>query len=183
MEDFIQNTKISMNKAVKFLEEEYKLMKIGRANPRILDKIFIDYYGSKTPINQLSVINVEGRTILIKPWDTGLIREIEKEILKNNLGVTPQCDGEKVILTFPVLSEEERIKISKVASKVAEDTKVTVRNVRRDVISKINSLKKIKELSEDEAKKLEKKVQDIINSCNNKIENMCEEKKNDIMRL
>lgn len=183
MEDFLKNAKLLMDKAIKFLDEEYKLMKIGRANPKILDKVLIEYYGSKTPINQLSAISVEGRSIIIKPWDISNIKEIEKEILKNNLGVTPQCDGEKIRLNFPPLIEEERLKVSKEVAKLAEDTKITVRNARRDIMSKINNSKKSKEISDDEAKKFEKKIQELTSSYNNKIEIMCDSKKREIMTV
>lgn len=183
MEDFIKNAKTLMDKAIKFLEEEYKLIKAGRANPKILDKVYINYYGSKTPVNQLSAISIEGRSLILKPWDVSLLKEIEREIQKENLGVTPQCDGEKIRMNFPPLNKEERLKISKDVSKLAEDTKVTVRNARREIISKINNSKKSKEITEDEASTFEKKIQELTNSYNNKIESMCDSKKAEIMEV
>lgn len=183
MEDFAKSAKLLMDKAINFLTEEYKLVKAGRANPKILDKIYIDYYGTKTPINQLMSVSVDARTLVLKPWDASALKEIERVIQKENLGITPQCDGDKIRMTFPPLNEEERLKISKDVARLAEDTKVTIRNARRDIISKINSSKKAKEISEDEANKFEKKIQELTNSYNSKIENMCESKKREVMEV
>ena len=162
MEDFVKNAKVLMDKAIKFLQEEYKLIKVGRANPKILDKVFIEYYGSK---------------------DISLLKEIERALQKENLGVTPQSDSEKIRMNFPPLNEEERLKVSKEVSKLAEETKITIRNARRDVISKINNSKKAKEINDDDAKKFEKKIQELTNSYNNKIDNMCESKRNEVMEV
>jgi ribosome recycling factor len=183
MEDFVKSAKVLMDKAIKFLQEEYKLIKVGRANPKILDKVFIEYYGSKTLVNQLLATSVEGRSLVLKPWDNSLLKEIERALQRENLGVTPQSDGEKIRMNFPPLSEEERLKVSKEVSKLAEETKVTIRNARRDVISKINNSKKAKEINDDDAKKFEKKIQELTNSYNNKIDNMCESKRNEVMEV
>ena len=183
MSDFVSIAKESMNKAINFLEEEYKLIKVGRANPRILDKVFVDYYGAKTPVNQVASINVDARSLVVKPWDGAILREIEREIQKANLGITPQNDGEKIRLNFPQLNHEERLKISKQVSKVAEDAKIAIRNARRDVMSKISEANKAREITDDEANKGEKQIQDLTNMYNKKIDSIKDAKIEEVMEV
>lgn len=183
MNDFLSMAKLSMEKSLEFLDEEYKLIKVGRANPKILDKVCIDYYGTKTPINQVASISVDARSLIIKPWDSSLLKEIEKSIQKEDLGVTPHNDGEKVRINFPPLNEEERLKTSKQVSKLAEDCKVAVRNVRRDIKSKVDAAVKLKEITEDESNRIEKRLQDLTDSHNKQIEIMRDSKIKEVMEV
>ena len=183
MNDFLSMAKSSMEKSLGFLEEEYKLIKVGRANPKILDRVCIDYYGTKTPVNQVASISVDARSLIIKPWDSSLLKEIEKSIQKEDLGVTPHNDGEKVRINFPPLNEEERLKTSRQVSKLAEDCKVAVRNVRRDIKSKVDAAVKLKEITEDESNRIEKKLQDLTDSHNKQIENMKSSKIKEVMEV
>ncbi len=183
MNDFLSMAKSSMEKSLGFLEEEYKLIKVGRANPKILDRVCIDYYGTKTPVNQVASISVDARSLIIKPWDSSLLKEIEKSIQKEDLGVTPHNDGEKVRINFPPLNEEERLKTSRQVSKLAEDCKVAVRNVRRDIKSKVDAAVKLKEITEDESNRIEKKLQDLTDSHNKQIEIMRDSKIKEVMEV
>lgn len=183
MNDFLSMAKLSMEKSLGFLEEEYKLIKVGRANPKILDRVCIDYYGTKTPINQVASISVDARSLIIKPWDSSLLKEIEKSIQKEDLGVTPHNDGEKIRINFPPLNEEERLKTSKQVSKLAEDCKVAVRNVRRDIKSKVDAAVKSKEITEDESNRIEKKLQNLTDSYNKQIEIMRDSKIKEVMEV
>ena len=183
MNDFLSMAKSSMEKSLGFLEEEYKLIKVGRPNPKILDKVCIDYYGTKTPVNQIASVNVDARSLVIKPWDVSLLKEMEKSIQKEDLGVTPHNDGEKIRINFPPLNEEERLKASKQVSKLAEDFKVAVRNVRRDIKSKVDAAVKSKEITEDESNRIEKKLQDLTDFHNKQIENMKNSKIKEVMEV
>ena len=183
MEDFISLSKSLMDKAVNYLIEQYKLVKVGRPNPAILDKVFIDYYGTKTPLNQVASVSVEARSMIVKPWDSSVLSAIDKAIQKENLGVTPQNDGDKIRINFPPLTSEEREKVSKQASKMAEDTKVSIRNIRQDIKTKISNAKKNKEITDDDAKNSESKLQDVTNSYNKKIDSLKESKVSEIMEV
>ena len=184
MNDFLSMAKSSMEKSLGFLEEEYKLIKVGRPNPKILDKVCIDYYGTKTPVNQIASVNVDARSLVIKPWDVSLLKEMEKSIQKEDLGVTPHNDGEKIRINFPPLNEEERLKASKQVSKLAEDCKVAVRNVRRDIIkSKLDAAVKAKEITEDESDRIRKKLQNLTDSYIKQIENMESSKIKEVMEV
>lgn len=183
MNDFLSMAKSLMEKSLDFLDEEYKVIKVGRANPKILDRVCIDYYGTKTPINQVASVSVDARSLIIKPWDSSLLKEIEKSIQKEDLGVTPHNDGEKIRINFPPLNEEERLKTSKQVSKLAEDCKVAVRNVRRDIKSKVDVAVKSKEITEDESNRIEKKLQDLTDSHNKQIENMKSSKIKEVMEV
>ena len=183
MNDFLSMAKSLMEKSLDFLDEEYKLIKVGRANPKILDRVCIDYYETKTPINQVASISVDARSLIIKPWDSSLLKEIEKSIQKEDLGVTPHNDGENIRINFPPLNEEARLKASKQVSKLAEDCKVAVRNVRRDIKSKVDAAVKSKKITEDESNRIEKKLQDLTDSHNKQIENMKSSKIKEVMEV
>ncbi len=145
--------KAKMDKAIAALESDYAAIRAGRANPAILDKIKVEYYGTPTPINQLGNISVpEARTLLIQPWDANVLREIEKEIQKSDIGINPTNDGKVIRLNFPPLTEERRKALVKDVSKIAENSKVSVRNIRRDGIDKIKALKKDNKITEDDVK-------------------------------
>ena len=173
-----------MSSAVLHLEKELNTLRTSRANPSMLDSIFVNAYGSKTPLNQLGNISIQdANTITIQIWDTSLIKLIENAIAESNLGINPQIDGQLIRLPIPKLSEERRKEIIKIASEFAESSKVTVRNIRRDFIEISKNEKKNSNLSEDE---LKIKINEIQKSTDNnikKIENILEEKKNDIMKV
>lgn len=184
MNTIISNTKSRMTSATEHLTEEYSSIRAGRANPGILDKVTVDYYGTQTPINQVAAISVpEARIILIQPWDTSLLSAIEKAIQKADLGINPQNDGKNIRLIFPQLTEDRRKEIVKEVAKLAEEAKISVRNIRRDALDKIKSLKKSSEITEDELKKAEKNIQDFTDKSCEKIDEICNSKKKQIMEI
>lgn len=175
--------KLQMEKVISFLDDNYKQIHVGRANPAILDRVRVGYYGSQVPVSQVATVSSEARSLIIKPWDVSLLKEIDRSIQKENLGVTPQNDGEKIRINFPPLSGDERNRVSKEVSKMAEDAKVSIRNVRRDFISKINNLKKSKDITEDEASRSEKKVQECTDSFVKKIDFLKDAKTKQVMEV
>jgi ribosome recycling factor len=149
-----------MNKTIGVLKTDYSGIRAGRANPSILEKVSIDYYGTMTPINQLGNISVpEARVILIQPWDMKLLKEIEKAIQKSDIGINPMNDGKVIRLVFPALSEERRIELIKVVKKHGEDAKVAIRSIRRDAIEHQKAEKKNSKITEDDLKDFEKDIQ------------------------
>ena len=151
-----------MKKTVSSLENEFTSIRAGRANPAVLDKVTVDYYGSPTQISGVASISVtDARTIAISPWDMSLIKQIEKAILASDLGITPQNDGKTIRLTFPPLTEDRRKDLVKQIQKMTEDAKVAVRNIRRDANDKCKDMKKKSEMTEDEQKASEKAIQDL----------------------
>ena len=149
-----------MNKTISVFEENLAEIRAGRANPAILNKITVDYYGVPTPINQVAGISVpEARMILIQPWDVSILKEIEKEILKSDIGINPNNDGKVIRLTFPELNEERRKEIVKDIRKLAEEAKIAVRSIRRDAIDEAKELEKNSEITEDDLKKEEEDIQ------------------------
>jgi ribosome recycling factor len=184
MMDFLEVAKNSMNKVVLFLEDEYKKIRSGKANPAILDEIKIDYHKVQTPISQIaSVSTVEACVLVIHPWDSSVLGEIEKAIQKANSGGLPQNDGKIVRVIFPPLTEERRKELAKEISKIAENAKIAVRNVRRDVFEKIKAMKKKGEISEDEVSSEEKKVQNFTNVSVAKIDLLKDSKTKQIMEI
>ena len=171
-------------KTVSVLGSEYVTIRAGRANPHILDKVLVDYYGTPTPINQVGNISVsEGRCLVIAPWDAGMLKVIEKQLLADNIGITPSNDGKVIRLVFPALTEERRKELSKQVKKMAEDSKVAVRNIRRDAMDGLKKMKNNKVLSEDEHATCEKEVDKIISESIEKIEKLAIEKEKDIMSV
>ncbi len=171
-------------KTVSVLGSEYVTIRAGRANPHILDKVLVDYYGTPTPINQVGNISVsEGRCLVIAPWDAGMLKVIEKQLLADNIGITPSNDGKVIRLVFPALTEERRKELSKQVKKMAEDSKVAVRNIRRDAMDGLKKMKNNKVLSEDEHATCEKEVDKIISESIEKIEKLAVEKEKDIMSV
>lgn len=172
------------DKTVSVLNGEYITIRAGRANPHILDKVLVDYYGSPTPINQVGNISVsEGRCLVIAPWDSSMLKVIEKQLLAENLGITPMNDGKVIRLTFPALTEERRKEIVKQIKKMAEDSKVAARNIRRDAMDAVKKMKNNKELSEDEHAQCEKEIDKNISETISKIEKLCEDKEKDVMSV
>ena len=166
-----------MNKSIESLANEYTTIRAGRANPHVLDRISVDYYGQ--PTNLQSVAN----TLVIQPWETSLIKEIEKAILVSDLGLTPNNDGKVIRLTFPELTEERRKDLTKDVKKKGEDAKVAIRNIRRDANDYIKKEQKANEISEDEQKDAEAEVQKLTDQFVKKIDEMVESKSKEIMTV
>ena len=152
-----------MEKALDHLAEEFDAVRAGRANPKVLDRITVEYYGQETPMHGVaSISSPDARTLVIQPWDTTLLKEIQKAILASDLGINPQNDGKVIRLLFPQLTEERRKELTKQVKKYAEDAKVAMRNVRRDGMDYVKKLKKNSEITEDDQKKAEKDLQDML---------------------
>ena len=173
-----------MNSAVLHYEKELNSLRTSRANPSILDNIYVDAYGSKTPLNQLGNISVlDANTISIQVWDSSLSKSIENAITESNLGINPQTDGQIIRLPIPKLSEERRKEIIKIASEFAENSKVTIRNIRRDFVEISKNEKKDSSLSEDELKRKLNEIQKITDNNIEKIDKILELKKTDILKV
>ncbi len=173
-----------MGKTVSALSGEYSSMRAGRANAAVLDKIRVDYYGTPTPINQMAAVSVaEARILTIQPWDTSTLHAIEKAIQASEIGINPQNDGRIIRLVFPQITEERRKDLCKDAKKMAEDSKVSIRSTRRDCIEKVKKMEKASEITEDDLKYAEKKLQDITDKYTKEIEKLAEEKEKDIMEI
>lgn len=173
-----------MTKTVANLEKEYVTIRAGRANPHVLDRITVDYYGAATPINQVGNITVpEARLIQIQPWDTTLLKAIEKAINQSDIGINPSNDGKVIRLLFPELTEERRIALTKDIKKKAEESKVAIRNVRRDTMDALKKQEKAKEITEDELSTFEEKVQKMTDKFIAEIDKKCEAKCKDILAV
>ena len=172
------------DKTISVLNSEYITIRAGRANPHILDKVLVDYYGTPTPINQVGNLSVvEGRCLVIAPWDASMLKIIEKQLLAENLGITPVNDGKVIRLVFPALTEERRKELVKQIKKMAEDSKVAVRNIRRDAMDALKKMKNNKELSEDEHAICEKDVDKVISESIDKLDKLCADKEKDILSV
>ena len=173
-----------MTKSISVTEEELALVRAGKANPALLNKISVEYYGSPTPVRDLATISVpDARTITVQPWDKSVLKGIEKAILASDIGITPQNDGTLIRLVFPPLSEDRRKEIVKQIEKTCEDAKVALRNIRREANDKIKDMKKKSEMTEDEEKSSNKMVQDLTDKYIKKVDEVCAKKKVDIMSL
>ena len=173
-----------MTKTVENLEGEYATIRAGRANPNILNKIKVEYYGVPTPMQQLANITVpEARTLMIAPWEPSLVKAIEKSILNSDLGLTPNNDGKNIILNFPELTEERRKELAKDVKKKGDNAKVAIRNVRRDANDTVKKENKAGELSDDEAKNLEDDVQKLTDKYIALIDKAIEEKTSEILTV
>ena len=173
-----------MSNAVKHLEKEFNTIRTSRASPSMLDNIFADAYGNKTPLNQLGNISTpDPSTVTMQVWDTSLLKNIENSILDSGLGINPQIDGQIIRLPIPKLSEERREELTKLAAKYAENSKVVIRNLRRDFLDSQKDLKKNNELSEDDLKKITNEVQKLTDSCIEKIDEKLKIKKEDILKV
>ena len=171
-------------KTISVLKAEYASIRAGRANPHILDKVLVDYYGTPTPINQVGNLSVtEGRCLVIAPWDASMLKVIEKQLIAENLGINPVNDGKVIRLVFPALTEERRRELVKQIKKMAEDSKVAVRNIRRDGMDALKKMKNNKELSEDEHASCEKDVDKAISEAIERIEKLCQDKEKDILSV
>ncbi len=176
--------KEKMEKSIYNLKEKFSEVRAGRANPAILNKVKIDYYGQQTPINQVAGISVpEARVIVIQPWDISIIKDIEKAILTSDIGINPNNDGKVIRLIFPELTEERRKNIVKDIKKIAEETKVAIRNARRDGIDIAKKLQKDGEITEDELKQTENKIQEMTDKNISEIDKILEAKENEILSI
>ena len=152
-----------MEKTLEHLDDDFGAVRAGRANPQVLDRITVEYYGSETPLNGVATISSpDARTLIIQPWDAKLLKDIQKAIQVSDLGINPQNDGRVIRLTFPQLTEERRKDLTKQVKKYAEDAKVALRNIRRDGMDYVKKLKKNSEITEDDQKKAEKDLQDLL---------------------
>ena len=173
-----------MKKSLANLEEEYGAIRAGRANPRILDRIQVDYYGTPTSLQGVANISVpEARMIQIQPWDAGLIKDIEKAILASDLRLTPANDGKVIRLVFPELTEERRKELVKDVKKKGEETKVAIRNIRRDANDAVKKEAKANEISEDDQKQLEDKIQKLTDGYVKKIDQAIDAKSTEVMTV
>ncbi len=173
-----------MNKSIDFLKDELSNIRAGRANPAILNKVEVDYYGALTPINQVGTISVpEARQILITPWDRSIIIAVEKALQKADLGVNPINDGNAIRLVFPELTEERRKELSKEVKALGEEAKVAIRNSRREAIDDAKKEHKASEITDDELKVIEEKIQKITDKYVANIDNIIENKEKEIMEV
>ena len=173
-----------MEKAIVALENDFAAIRAGRANPQILDRVTVDYYGTATPIPQVGTVAVpEARTLTIQPWDASILKDIEKAILASDLGLNPNNDGKMIRINFPAPTEERRKELVKTVSKRAEEAKVTVRGIRRDAIEKFKTMKKNGEITEDDLKNAEKKVQDITDKFIKEVDSVFAKKEKEILEV
>lgn len=184
LEEILKQTEERMSKALTFLQEEFKTIRAGKVSPAVLDKVTVSYFGSLLPVNQLATISTpEPRVLIIQPWDQSTLKEIEKAILKANLGVTPQVDRQVIRLVFPPLTEERRKELIKAAKKMAEDCKVELRNHRRDANEAIKELKELGKISEDDRDRYLEKVQKLLDKYIDLVDKALEKKESSIMEV
>ena len=177
-------TEMKMESSIEALDRRLLNIRAGRANPAILNKIKIDYYGTPTPINQVAGVSVpEARLIVIQPWDASILKEIEKAILTAEIGINPNNDGKVIRLAFPELNEERRKEIVKDIKKMAEEAKVVVRNARRDGIDEAKALQKDGEITEDELKQAENEIQKITDKSIEEIDQILDKKEKEVMSV
>ena len=184
MNDYLKNAEDKMEKTLSNLNEEFGAIRAGRANPQILNKLTVDYYGSPSPLQQIANISVpEARMLVIQPWDRSLIKAIEKAIMTSDIGINPNNDGTVIRLMFPELTEDRRKDLSKDVKKKGEAAKVAVRNIRRDAVDAIKKAQKAGELTEDDQKKDEADVQKLTDKFIEKIDKAIEAKTKEIMTV
>ncbi len=184
MNTLINNTQEKMEKTVAALERDYKAVRLGRATPAVLDRISVDYYGVPTPIQQMAAVSVpEPRMLQIQPWDASTLREIEKAIQQSDIGINPQNDGRIIRLVFPPLTEERRKEVVKEVRKTAEDSKVAVRNARRDALEKLKTMKKNSEITEDDQANGEKKIQNLTDKFCKEVDDLATLKEKEILEI
>lgn len=173
-----------MQKTVDVLKSELRTIRTGKATPKVLENIYVDYYGASTPINQLATIShPEARTLMIKPFDASAVDNVEKAILKSDLGIHPNIDGAKIILNFPMLTEENRKKLSKKVKEQSEKSKIALRNERRDANDQLKKMEDKSEITEDDLQRGLEEVQDIIDEYTETIDEIVEKKMNEIMAV
>jgi len=173
-----------MGNIISMLVDEFVTIRAGRANPAILNKISVEYYGVPTPISQVANISVqEARVLLIQPWDAKIVKEVEKAILKSDIGINPNSDGKAIRLIFPQLTEERRIDLTKKIRKYGEEAKVSVRNIRRDALDRFKKMQKSSEITEDDYKDIEGEIQELTDSYIEQIELSVSKKENELLEV
>ena len=173
-----------MKKTIFVLSEELGGIRVGRASARVLDKVKVSYYGTPTSLDGVATIKTpDARTLLIAPWETSLLKEIEKAILAADIGIIPQNDGKQIRLIFPSLTEERRKELTKQVGKMGEESKVALRNIRREANDKAKELKKSSELTEDELKHTEKEIQELTDKYSKEVDSVVEKKNKEIMEI
>ncbi len=173
-----------MKKSLEALKHEYGSLRAGRATPSLLDKVMVDYYGTPTPVNQVAKVSVpEARMIMIQPWEKSLLHDIEKAIMKSDLGLSPNSDGTAIRLAIPQLTQERRQEIVKTVGKKAEEAKVAMRNVRRDGNDAIKKLEKAKEITEDESKKGQEDMQKLVDKYIKLVDGAKSSKEKEVMEV
>lgn len=183
-EDFVKDAQERMDKSVNALKKDFATVRAGRATPSLLDKVLVDYYGSTMPIHQLANISVpEPRMLVIQPWDKGSLHEIERAIMKSDLGLSPSNDGVVIRLAIPQLTEQRRQELAKVIRKLAEEGRIAVRNVRRDVNEDIKKAEKTSGLPEDESRKLQERVQEVTDRFVAEIDRLLAQKERELLEV
>ncbi|MCL1853318.1 MAG: ribosome recycling factor [Peptococcaceae bacterium] len=184
IEDILNSAEERMNKTIDLLRRELASIRAGQANPAMLDKIMVDYYGTPTPINQMATIAVpEPRLMIIQPWDKGAIKDIEKAIQKSDLGINPADDGQVIRLAIPQLNEERRKELVKTSRRKGDDSRVAVRNIRRDAIEALKKAEKDKLLTEDDCKRAQDRTQKITDKHMKDIDDVIAKKEKDILEV
>ncbi len=184
MKEIRENAKNKMEKSINVLLSDFASVRVGRANPAVLDKVRVDYWDTPTPINQLATISVaEARVLVITPWDKSVLNKIEKAIQASDVGINPQNDGSVLRMTFPQLTEEDRKKIVKDIKKQGEDTKVAIRSIRRDAMEKYKAKKKNNEITEDELKDCEEQIQKLTDKYVKQVDVHVSDKEKEIMSI
>ena len=184
MKEVLNKAEEKMNKTVNALKNEFASIRAGRANPSVLDKVLVDYYGTPTPVNQMAAVSVsEARVLVIQPWDKSLIKAIEKAIQASDLGINPSNDGNVIRLTFPQLTEDRRKEIVKDLKKYGEEAKVAIRSARRDANDKLKTKKKNSELTEDDLKNGEDKTQKLTDKFTKIIDEVVAEKEKEVLTV
>lgn len=184
MKEVLSKCETKMNKSIDALNHEFSSVRAGRANPAILDRVLVDYYGAPTPINQMAAVSVsEARVLVIQPWDKSTLKTIEKAIQASDIGINPANDGNVLRLTFPQLTEERRKELVKDIKKMGEESKVGIRNIRRDAMEKLKALKKDSSITEDDQKDGEKKIQDITDKFVKKVDSLVAEKEKEVLSI
>ena len=184
IKEILDDAKLRMSKTADSYTRDMQAIRAGRANPQVLDRITVDYYGTPPPLNQVgNISSPEPRLLVIAPWETKMITPIEKEIQKSDLGINPTNDGKIIRLVFPELNEERRVELTKKVRKAAEEAKVAVRNIRRDAIEQVKKLKKDSQITEDEQHKAEEDMQKITDKGIKEIEDICAAKEKEIMEV
>ena len=184
MKKIREKAKAKMEKSVNVMLSDFAAIRAGRANPAVLDKVRVDYYGAPTPVNQMAAISVsEARVLVIQPWDKSTLGQIEKAIQASDIGINPQNDGTVLRLTFPQLTEEDRKKIVKDVKKAGEDTKVAIRSIRRDAMEKYKTMKKNNEITEDDLKDCEEQIQKLTDKFVKQIDAYVSEKEAEVLSI
>ena len=184
MDEYLAPAQARMEKTIAALGAEYASIRAGRANPAVLDKIRVDYYGTPTPINQMAAVAIaEARILAIQPWDASTVRAIEKAIQASDIGINPQSDGRVIRLIFPQLTEENRKQLAKSIRNMAEDAKVSVRGTRRDTMDRLKKLQKAAELTEDDLKVEEKALQELTDRFIKEVDKLAAAKEKEIMEI